>query len=1007
MTGPVGGVTVTVDQTSVLGTISNAGPIDFCSATGDWSSVPVSVSGSVGTINWQYGWSNGAGGTAGNGWQFWSPTGVQPGYCCFPKKVAVSDGNADRVRWTVTNGVCPTVGPSAALLVQNKYNEDPTSLSSNQNNYCTGTVANITLTATFPAATAILGNVEFFSGACSGIPIATVAGNGTTSVVTTITAPTATTTYYARYNPGTGSGCAPGNCVSTTVNVSQQPVAGTIIQSPASGGTVCNGSNVTYTLSGHSGTFTQYKYQWNASGGVPGSYTNWYASNPAIWPSSQNGASVLHVIAEVTNGTCPPAYTAPVNVTVLSTVNNGGTISAPTTICAGTSASITNVTAATTGTPASTGPTYYYYWERTTAPVVGWTLYETTTALTSALPVAVTGTVGTYNLVRNSAFDCAGQVNSNVLTLTVNGAPAAPTSVTASPSTITQGSSTNLNATSSGTISWYTTPSGVSPFGTSASGANFPISPSVTTTYYAETSGVTAGSQTFSYTGSIVNWNVPAGVTSIDIEAWGAQGGNSSGTAGGLGARIKGTFSVTPGQTLKILVGGQGGTGTQGGGGGGTFVTTSANAALCIAGGGGGGYYPGYSSSWTNSHGTTSTTGQNGVVGINGTIMPSGTAGPNGGLSDVWYYGQGAAGGGGLSGNGANGLGNYGYAVAIGGAAFTNGGAGGAGAGSGGNGGFGGGGGGEWLFWTGGGGGGGYGGGGGGVYYGVGGGGSSYNGGTNQSNSSGVQSGNGQVVISWNIPGCPSATRVPVTVTVNPCAYTPGSQTFNYTGGVQTYTVPCNVTSITIQTWGAQGGNAQYGGGLGGYASGNLAVSANSTFSVYVGGQGSGASGGYNGGGASGGCGAGGGGASDVRNSGGTKLIIAAGGGGGGCDMYGFTGSSGGAGGGTSGGTSSASSGGWSSGDGGTQSAGGASTGCCSVGTAGTWGQGGSGAGIGCGYYPGNGGGGGGGYYGGGGGGNCGGNVGGGGGSSYTGGVSAGSTTAAQRSGNGQVTISW
>jgi len=33
------------------------------------------------------------------------------------------------------------------------------------------------------------------------------------------------------------------------------------------------------------------------------------------------------------------------------------------------------------------------------------------------------------------------------------------------------------------------------------------------------------GTQTFSYTGGEQTWVVPAGVTSVTIEAWGAQGG--------------------------------------------------------------------------------------------------------------------------------------------------------------------------------------------------------------------------------------------------------------------------------------------------------------------------------------------------------------------------------------------------------------------------------------------------------------------------------------------------
>jgi len=686
-------------------------------------------------------------------------------------------------------------------------------------------------------------------------------------------------------------------------------------------------------------------------------------------------------------------------VTVQSTVNNGGAITAPTAICAGASASITNVTAATTGTPASTGPTYYYYWERTTAPAVGWTLYETTSNLTSALPTAVTGTAGTYNLVRNSAFGCAGQVNSNVLTFTVNGAPGAPISVTASPSTITQGSSTNLNATSAGnTINWYTTPTGATLIGSSASGANFAVTPATTTTYYAESNVGTAGSQTFSYSGSIVNWNVPAGVTSIDIEAWGAQGGASGGNAGGLGARMKGTFAVTPGQALKVLVGGQGGAGTQGGGGGGSFVTTSANAAMCIAGGGGGGHYDVYSSGSGQSAGTVNTTGQNGMSGNSGAQCGAGGAGPNGGGVCATNGVNTGAGGGGLTSNGSQ------NGTATGGRSFTNGGAGGSGAGSGGAGGFGGGGGGDWLSWTGGGGGGGYGGGGGGNYYGVGGGGGSFNGGSNQSNSSGVRAGNGQVVISWSVSGCSSATRVPVTVTVNPCAYTPGSQTFNYTGGAQTWTVPCGVSSVTVDAYGAQGGDNAALGGRGGRLQASVPVSPGQTLNIYVGGAGTSCNtGGYNGGGATS-CtytqSRVGGGASDVR-IGGTDLanraVVAAGGGGAGynwgsspCDNGGnaggligsanppcVTGCSGGGGSQTFGGAAGTYSG-WSSG------------------VAGSVGQGGSGgAGTG-------GGGGGGGYFGGGGGSWCGG----GGGSSYSSGTIL-TNSPGVRTGNGQVTISW
>ena len=58
---------------------------------------------------------------------------------------------------------------------------------------------------------------------------------------------------------------------------------------------------------------------------------------------------------------------------------------------------------------------------------------------------------------------------------------------------------------------------------------------------------------------------------------------------------MMGTFNLTRGTLLKILVGQAGSQGTvgvpslPGGGGGGTFITSSSNAALIVAGGGGGG----------------------------------------------------------------------------------------------------------------------------------------------------------------------------------------------------------------------------------------------------------------------------------------------------------------------------------------------------------------------------------------------------------------------------------
>ena len=226
--------------------------------------------------------------------------------------------------------------------------------------------------------------------------------------------------------------------------------------------------------------------------------------------------------------------------------------------------------------------------------------------------------------------------------------------------------------------------------------------------------------------------------------------------------------------------------------------------------------------------------------------------------------------------------------------------------------------------------------------------------------------------------------------------------TFDFTGAVQTYTVPLGVTSIQIEVWGAQGGSGvgfdgvPATGGLGGYSIGNLEVVPGQVLNVYVGGAGAlYGIGGFNGGGQAGTeYGASGGGASDVRIGAYTLFdrVIVGGGGGGGA--FGSYGSYGGEGGGLTGGMG-LSHYGDIAGSGGTQVAGGAAGCCYGAATAGVFGAGG-----GPGDYHNAGGGGG--WYGGGSGAA---QAGAGGGSSYIGGVAAGFTTPGLRAGNGQVII--
>ena len=92
----------------------------------------------------------------------------------------------------------------------------------------------------------------------------------------------------------------------------------------------------------------------------------------------------------------------------------------------------------------------------------------------------------------------------------------------------------------------------------------------------------------------IQQWTVPH-TGDYRIEAIGAAGGydsySNSGQYRGRGARMKGTFRLNKGETIKILVGQKGlynSDSSTSGGGGGTFVVRATNTPLIIAGGGGG-----------------------------------------------------------------------------------------------------------------------------------------------------------------------------------------------------------------------------------------------------------------------------------------------------------------------------------------------------------------------------------------------------------------------------------
>ncbi|CAB4640828.1 unannotated protein [freshwater metagenome] len=103
-----------------------------------------------------------------------------------------------------------------------------------------------------------------------------------------------------------------------------------------------------------------------------------------------------------------------------------------------------------------------------------------------------------------------------------------------------------------------------------------PLSGDVTATPTALTTVTT------SFSGSVVPFVVPTGVSWLQVDAMGGQGGAGNPAVGGRGGRTQGAIPVTPGETLYRYVGGAGNSNVGGWNGGG-------NGSGATSGGGGGG----------------------------------------------------------------------------------------------------------------------------------------------------------------------------------------------------------------------------------------------------------------------------------------------------------------------------------------------------------------------------------------------------------------------------------
>jgi uncharacterized protein YjdB len=240
----------------------------------------------------------------------------------------------------------------------------------------------------------------------------------------------------------------------------------------------------------------------------------------------------------------------------------------------------------------------------------------------------VTGTgAGTAQISYTATNVCGtniavAAVTINAMSASIVGASSVCTGMTLSLSDSTFGGVWSSDATGVATVN--------------GSGVVSAIAEGVTTISYTCGTGVATKMVSVNCTGFVTPdydyaYVVPDGVTSVQISAAGAKGGNQyyGGGVGGNGGNAICTLAVYGGEVLHVYVGGVGadygypganGGGysySGGGGGGGSDVrangTDLSNRVLAAGGGGGGGYY--YYSSCTNSNGGAGggTTGGSGL----------------------------------------------------------------------------------------------------------------------------------------------------------------------------------------------------------------------------------------------------------------------------------------------------------------------------------------------------------------------------------------------------------
>ena len=349
---------------------------------------------------------------------------------CAGKSTGITVSGATGYSWSPGGGLSSTTGASvtASPTVNTTYTITGTSGSCVSTATSTITVNAVpTLTVT-PASAAICtgSNTTFTASGASTYTWAPATGLNVTTGASVTANPTVNITY-------TITGTNASACTNTLTNVLTVNALPSLTVTPSSG-TICAGSNATFTAAGAS------TYTWSPNTGLSATTGASITANPTV--------NITYTITGTNASACINTKTASLTVNALPTLT---VTPASAAICAGSNTTFTASGAST------------YNWSPNTG------LSSTTGASVTANPTVNI----TYTITGTNASAC---VNTKTATLTVNALPTL--SVTPTSSAICAGSNTTFTASGANTYTWSPA-TGLS----ASTGANITATPSLSTTY--------------------------------------------------------------------------------------------------------------------------------------------------------------------------------------------------------------------------------------------------------------------------------------------------------------------------------------------------------------------------------------------------------------------------------------------------------------------------------------------------------------------------------------------